>query len=136
MDPGRGSQHRELPVDAIGIVEMRRMQRPRIAELANEQRDARILGERRVIGANPGACEELGDGCFVHFAVLAQVECRQVEPEHVGGAAQRVEPPLRERFGAVQRERFADRGEVGAEVGHARIRRGLGLCRKRGRVSG
>ena len=84
--------------------------------------DARRLVVRRVVGDDARAREQLADDRLVDVAVLAQVELRQVEAEHIDRAAQRVEAARRERCRAVRRERRGDRVEIGAQVRRRGVR--------------
>jgi hypothetical protein len=63
------------------------MERPRTAELAREQFDARRLRQRRVVVDDASPLQQLADDGLVDVAVLPQVEGREVEAEHVDGAA-------------------------------------------------
>ena len=66
-----------------------------------QQRDARVLVEREIFEAGIGGGEQFGDGALVHVGVLPEVERREVEAEHVDGAAQRPQPAAGEDRAAV-----------------------------------
>ena len=117
---GQDRQFRRRP---CRVVDVRRREQPRAAELAHEQRHARILGQRRVVGLDAGAGEEFADGRLVHVAVLAQVEGGKMEAEHVDRAPQRGEPPVGEQRGAVPAQRRVDGRQVGREFARRRVRR-------------
>ena len=95
-------------------------------ELAREQRDALVLRQRRVVGGDAGAREQLGDDRLVHVGVLAQVERREVEAEHLDRALQRREAPRRRA--APRRARRASarsRRRSASELRRRRVRRQL-----------
>ena len=122
MNVGRGAQDRELATRRAASSRDAASEQPRSRELAREQRDARGLVERGVVGGDAGAREQLADDRLVHVAVLPQVERGEMEAEHVDGAPQRIEAPRRERRRAVRRERRGDRVEIGAKRRGRRIR--------------
>ena len=67
--------------------------------------------------------EKLAHGLLVNRAVLAHVQRRQMEAEHLGGAAQAGDPPARQIYRAVLEQRIDQHIQVGDEF----LRRGIGL---------
>ena len=91
-----GAEHREFAGRLLAVGDERRDQRARRAQLAQQQRDARLLVEREIVDAGRRRGEEFGDGALVHVGILAQIERREMEAEHVDGAAQRAQAAARE----------------------------------------
>ena len=73
-----------------------RRQRPRIAQLARELRDPRVLAQRQIGRAGHRRVEQFGDGALVHGGVLPHVEAGEMEAETIRRAAQQPQPAARD----------------------------------------
>ncbi len=96
MSSRRHVQDLQLGGRFLRIGKMRRDQRSRIADLGQEQSDARMLGQLPVARAGAGGIEQLVHDPLVHVGILPQVDRREVEAEHAHGAAQSAQPSLRQ----------------------------------------
>ena len=65
--------------------------------LLDEQLHTARLVERAVVDVRPRHCEQLRDDAFVHFGILPQVQCGEVEAEHAHAPSQASQPPTREQ---------------------------------------
>ena len=82
QDGGDGAERLDDLVRLGGIVEVGRYERPRRGQLAGEQVEAFVGGQRaRTILADPRAAEDLGERRAVAGAVLSEVEREQVDAE-------------------------------------------------------
>ena len=102
----RHAQHGELAGRLLAIGQMRRGQRPRIAQLAGQQRHARgfvQLADSRLPA--PDRLDQLGHDARMHVRILPQVERGEMEAEDVDRAAQRAQAAARQAGRAVCRQR-------------------------------
>ena len=99
------------------IGKMRRDQGSRIADLGQEERNARMLGQLPVARAGAGGIEQLVHDPLVHVGILPQVDRREVEAEYAHGAAQSAQPSLRQVARTICRQRIVNRLEIGAQLG-------------------
>ena len=65
----------------VGIAHPGHGQGTRIGELIEQQGDAPVLVEGKVIGTGPAHRQQFGDRARMYIRILAQVERRQMEPE-------------------------------------------------------
>ncbi len=86
MRGGGGADDREFGRRLLAVVGVGDDERARIGEFAAEQRDPRVLVQREVIGRDVCDLEHFGDDALMDRAVLAQVERREVEAEHIDRA--------------------------------------------------
>ena len=92
----------------LGVVDVRRDQRPRRHQLAQQHPLPLLLGHRLVDVAAGRARHDLAHHARVHAAVLAQIDRRQVEPERAHRAQQVAQPPVGGQAGAVVGQRHRD----------------------------
>ncbi len=104
----------ELGQRLVGIRGEAREQRARARELAAQQRDARRLVERRVIGFDARDAQQLGDHARVHVGVLAKIERREMEAAAIHLAHQPAERAAGgQQAAAVLRKAVRERDEIG-----------------------
>ena len=119
---GRRGQHRQLALHPLRVLQVRRAKRPRPGQLASQQRDARFLVQRGVVGLDAGAREQLRDRRLVLVRALPQIDRREMKAEQAHLPAQTRQPALGQAPRALRDERERNRVEVGGQL----LRRGVG----------
>ena len=86
LQPARAVEHRQRLRRFRRVLLVGTHQRPRAGQLADQHRDPAVLVQRGVVLDHSRGAQDLRHHAFVDLAVLAQVEAREVEPEHLGPA--------------------------------------------------
>ena len=119
---GGGMDDRQFRRGFVGIGGKARSERAVVGEFAAQQRDARIFVEREIIRLHARDLEQFGNDAFVHGAVLAHVERREVEAEGFDRADEATErAATRQRAIALARQPLRDDDQIMAQVGRAGI---------------
>jgi hypothetical protein len=106
------------------ILDEWRIQQPRCRQFFEQDADAACFIELPVGDLWPRRAEEFSDHPLMHVRVLAQINGREVEAEHVDGAANLPQAATGEQGGRVRFERTVDHVEVAREFG------GVCICRR------
>ena len=133
-DAGRQRRLAETALDSLRCVEdrkflggefavgnKRRAQQARGAQFRQQERDLRFLIQLRIVRNRARARRELRHHRFVHAAVLAQVDRREVKAKGLRRMAQAHEPAIDHARAAVSAQRLDHRVEVLHEFRAGRI---------------
>ena len=129
---GGGMEDRKLAGGFLAVLHEGRGQRARVAQFLGQQRDPRLLVQRKVGHAGHGGVDQLGDRALVHGGILPDVETGEMEAEAIHRAAQQPQPAARDHAGIVGEQRTIERVEIGLELCRIGIRLGLADRRARG----
>ena len=112
----RLAQNVEFTERLVAVRRVRRMEQARTRQFRFEQSDLGAFVECGVVVACAGHRQQLGHHALVHVGILAQIHRRQVVPEYLHGAQQRIQARAREQRRAVGAQRIPDHDKVGAEL--------------------
>ena len=108
-------EQREFAERLLAVFHERRRQRPRIAQLAGEQRHPRLFVQRQIGHAGRRGVDQLGDRALVHRGVLPDIEACEVKAEAIHRPAQQPQPAARDHAGIVRDQRTIENIEIGLE---------------------
>ena len=117
-----GAQHAHLLVRELRELRPDAEQRSIVGELAEQELDAGVLVERRVVLGHPGQREQLGEQVLVRLRVLAHVQGLEVEPERVERPPQVPQSRGAQQVGPHRGEPGVDRLEVRRHLLRAGVR--------------
>ncbi|SAL00418.1 hypothetical protein AWB80_07862 [Caballeronia pedi] len=130
-----GFEHAEFALREIGVLRVGNAQRTRLREFLQQHLALLLFGKRRVIRDDARAREQLRDDRLVNVRTLPQVDAREMEAEHLGGARERRQTQDRHRRAMMFRERIDQHMQVAREFGGVGVRLRANLRRARPRAA-
>ena len=125
MGLGGRAEHREFAQRFLAVLDEGRAERPCAAQLTQQQIDAGFFVEIQIGHPGDRRVEQFRHRALMHCGILPYIEPGEMEAETIHGPAQRPQPPARDHAGIVRDQRAIEHIEIGLELLHARIRRGL-----------